>query len=282
MTLPREALLARAGYGARLAALIRQGIAQVVRPASHSRRAEAARANARQTLLLWGGAAVLILGLMFWLDAHEITWMPKRGDPSLWLLRIVTDFGKSQYVLIALAALLTLVVILAARMAGPPHAVLAGLAARLQYILISVGLAVGIGEVLKGMIGRGRPFVGGAPNAFNFWNFAWSEAYASFPSGHSTTAGALAFTLVALWPRLLWPMVIYAIVIVLTRLVLLAHHTSDVVAGLVLGMSVAMLVRYWFAARRAVFVIRADGSMAAKRGMRPGVIAHALRRALAI
>ena len=43
------------------------------------------------------GAA--IIALMYLLDAHEIGWMPKRGTPSLWPIRILTDFGKSAYVL---------------------------------------------------------------------------------------------------------------------------------------------------------------------------------------
>jgi undecaprenyl-diphosphatase len=55
----------------------------------------------------------------------------------------------------------------------------------------------------------------------------------------------------------------YAIVILLTRLVLLAHHPSDVTAGALVGMVGAMAVRYWFAARRLGFAIRADGSIVA-------------------
>jgi undecaprenyl-diphosphatase len=272
--------LARASYAARLFALIRQGAAQIVRPPSHSRRAEAARANARQTLWLLAGGAVFILVLLVGLDAREITWMPKRGDPSLWLLRIVTDFGKSTYVNVALCVALVVVTLLAARLVGTAHAVLARLASRIEYVLVSVALAVAIGEVLKGFIGRGRPFVGGAPNAFNFFNLDWSEAHASFPSGHATTAGALTFAVIALWPRLWLPMVLYAVTILVTRLVLLAHHTSDVIAGALLGLTVAMAVRYWFAARRAVFVIHSDGRITAKHGVRPRAIGRAFRQAL--
>ena len=50
-------------------------------------------------------------------------------------------------------------------------------------------------------------------------------------------------------------MIVYALLIVASRLVLLAHHPSDVVAGAVIGLAGAMLVRYWFAARRLGFVI---------------------------
>ena len=98
-------------------------------------------------------------------------------------------------------------------------------------------------------------------SAFNFSHFAGTEAYASFPSGHAVTAFALAFAVSALWPRLRIVMILYALLIASTRLVLLAHHPSDVVAGALVGIIGAMAVRYWFAARRLSFAIRADGTI---------------------
>ena len=56
-------------------------------------------------------------------------------------------------------------------------------------------------------------------------------------------------------------MLVYAVAIALSRLVLLAHHPSDVVAGALLGVIGAMAVRYWFAARRLGFAIRRDGAI---------------------
>ena len=50
-------------------------------------------------------------------------------------------------------------------------------------------------------------------------------------------------------------------VIAATRLVLLAHHPSDVVAGALVGTIGAMAVRYWFAARRLGFAIERDGTI---------------------
>jgi membrane-associated phospholipid phosphatase len=56
-------------------------------------------------------------------------------------------------------------------------------------------------------------------------------------------------------------MFVYAVMIALTRLVLLAHHPSDVVAGAVIGVVGAMAVRYWFAVRRLRFAISGDGKI---------------------
>ena len=75
-------------------------------------------------------------------------------------------------------------------------------------------------------------------------------------SAHSITAFALAFAVAAAWPRLRGVMIAYALVIAFTRLVLLAHHPSDVVAGAAIGIIGAMCVRYWFAVRGLGFAVR--------------------------
>jgi len=133
--------------------------------------------------------------------------------------------------------------------------------ARLQFVFFAVLVPVLAGEVVKWIAGRGRPFVGGKANAFNFEPFAGTEAYASFPSAHAITAFALAFAVSAIWPRIRGLMIVYALVICFTRLVLLAHHPSDVVAGMLIGVLGAMCVRYWFAARGLGFAITRDGSI---------------------
>jgi membrane-associated phospholipid phosphatase len=58
---------------------------------------------------------------------------------------------------------------------------------------------------------------------------------------------------------------VYALAIAATRLVLLAHHPSDVVGGALIGVVGAMCVRYWFAVRRLGFGIRSDGVIVPRR-----------------
>ena len=253
-------------YASRFVATLWASLAQVVRSPSHSRRAEARRRSARHVLWLSAGIGALIIALMYWLDAAEIGLMPPRGTASLWWVRILTDFGKSAYVLWVLAALLFAVLIVSAAARGTTRSLLLGLGTRLQFLFFAVLVPVLAGEVLKWAVGRGRPFVGGEANAFNFSHFASSEAYASFPSGHATTAFALAFAVSALWPGARLVMLVYAVMICATRLVLLAHHPSDVVAGALIGVIGAMVVRYWFAARRLGFAIERDGGIVALPG----------------
>ncbi|HKS19630.1 MAG TPA: phosphatase PAP2 family protein [Bradyrhizobium sp.] len=248
-------------YFLRLVATLAASVTQLVRAPSHSRRAEAARRSARHGLWLATGTGALIIVLMYLLDATEIGLMPPRGTASLWPVRILTDFGKSAYVLWALAGMSFMVLVVSAAARGTARSLLLGLGTRLQFLFFAVLLPVLTGEVLKWAVGRGRPFVGGEANAFNFSHFAGTEAYASFPSGHAVTSFALAFGVSALWPRARIAMLVYAVVIAATRLVLLAHHPSDVVAGALVGVIGAMFVRYWFAARRLGFAIGRDGTV---------------------
>jgi membrane-associated phospholipid phosphatase len=248
-------------YASRLIATLWASLAQLVRTPSHSRRAEARRRSARHVLWLTAGIGVLIIALMYWLDAAEIRLMPSRGTASLWPLRILTDFGKSTYVLWMLAGLLFAVLIISAAFRGTARSLLLGLGTRLQFLFLAVLVPVLTGELLKWAVGRGRPFVGGDANALHFSHFHGSEAYQSLPSGHAITAFALAFAVSALWPQLRIVMLVYALLIAMTRLVLLAHHPSDVVAGALVGVIGAMFVRYWFAARRLAFAIGPDGTV---------------------
>jgi undecaprenyl-diphosphatase len=248
-------------YFSRLFGTLGASVVQLVRAPSHSRRAEAARRSARHVLWLAAGLSALVIALMYWLDATEIRLMPPRGTASLWPVRILTDFGKSAYVLWALAGISFAVLIGSAAARGTARSLLLGLGTRLQFLFFAVLVPALAGELIKWTVGRGRPFVGGEASVFNFSHFAGSEAYASFPSGHAVTAFALAFAVSALWPRLRIVMLVYAIVIAATRLVLLAHHPSDVVAGALVGVVGAMFVRYWFAARRLGFAIARDGTV---------------------
>ena len=67
----------------------------------------------------------------------------------------------------------------------------------------------------------------------------------AFPSGHAIHVGALASAATVLPPakrNLTWSI---STGLVLTRIVLLAHWTSDVIAGLAIGAAVERLLRRW-------------------------------------
>jgi membrane-associated phospholipid phosphatase len=76
-------------------------------------------------------------------------------------------------------------------------------------------------------------------------------------------------------------MMLYAVLIAASRLVLLAHHPSDVVAGGLIGVVGAMGVRYWFAARRLGFAIGHEGAIAPLTGPSLGARKRVAREAAA-
>jgi membrane-associated phospholipid phosphatase len=248
-----------AGYFSRLSTIVSTWAKQLVSSASQAHRTEAARKVTRQTLLAFVSAVMLIGVLMIWIDAPEIALMPPRGTTSLWPFRILTDFGKDNYVLLLLIILLVGAALAAAAAHDSARHRLLAIGVHLQFLLLALAIPLAAGEVLKWIAGRGRPFVGGQANPFNFAPFAGTEAHASLPSAHSITAFALAFAVAAVWPRLRGLAIAYALLIAFTRLVLLAHHPSDVVAGAAIGIIGAMWVRYWFAARGLGFAVGEGG-----------------------
>jgi membrane-associated phospholipid phosphatase len=105
-------------------------------------------------------------------------------------------------------------------------------------ILLGAGIFV---QILKHMIGRPRPDLMAEIGAFALAPFRPGTPFNSFPSGHSTTMGALAVLMGFLVPRGRWGWVGVAVVVGLSRITALKHYASDVFAGLTLGAALATL-----------------------------------------
>jgi undecaprenyl-diphosphatase len=204
---------------------------------------------------------------MLTFDAWEITAARQLPYPVHRFFGIITDLGKSGWFLWPTGILLLALACSARPQLGRSVQLsIAALSVRLTFVFVAIGLPGLFTSIVKNMIGRARPFVGGSANPFLYHPFEWRPAYASLPSGHTTTAVAAAVAIGALWPRsrpYLWT---YALLIALSRLVITAHHPSDVVGGAVVGGLGAVLVRDWFAARRLGFVVAVDGGIHAMPG----------------
>jgi membrane-associated phospholipid phosphatase len=112
-----------------------------------------------------------------------------------------------------------------------------------------------ITEVLKGIIGRSRPYVSADtnPHDFHFMGGFTSSARSSFPSGHVTIAFAAAAAASSEvsreWPRLKWIVgpILYggASFVALARMYQSQHWASDVVLGAGIGTFAGLkVVRY--------------------------------------
>src|SRR5580700_3466054 len=151
----RSRMSAQAGAGessnylARFFALVLTSLAQLVRPPSHTRRAEAARRLARHALLITAVAGVLVVALMVGVDGWEIGLMPPRGAASLWPARILTEFGRDADVLCILALMLLAVALAAAALRGTSRARLLAFGLRLQFLFFAVLAPLLAGEMIK-------------------------------------------------------------------------------------------------------------------------------------
>jgi membrane-associated phospholipid phosphatase len=218
-----------------------------------------------QRLKLQAALAIGVAALsMLFLDApaHEFA----AGLPP-WLIDgayEITDFGRSGWILVPVGTLIVLVALAASPALGHlSRALLAAVAVRLAYVFLAVGLPGLVSTVVKRWIGRVRPS-GAGPFAYE--PFSWRPDYASFPSGHATTAFAALVAFGVIFPRIrliLWG---YALLIAATRVVVSAHYPSDVIAGAAFGAFGALLVRDWFAMRRLGFFIGQDGAVHAMAG----------------
>ncbi|MCD2174490.1 phosphatase PAP2 family protein [Rhizobium sp. C4] len=114
------------------------------------------------------------------------------------------------------------------------------------YVFLSVALSGIIGNVVKRIIGRARPPLFDAEGAFHFKAFS-GHLYESFPSGHSTTDGAMAMALAVLFPAIRVPVLIIGGFLALTRIMVGAHYLSDVIAGYSFGLWYAYMSALFFA-----------------------------------
>lgn len=221
-----------------------------------------------------GTAAAAVVGTIAILAVVTVTadaWAVTvaRGAPSWFFgaFEAITDFGKSGWVLVPTGCLLLAIAAVASPGLGRiGNLVLAALAVRLSFIFLAVGVPGLFVTIVKRLIGRARPFVGGPENPYLYHPFVWRPDYASMPSGHATTAFATAIAVGAVWPRSRPYVWTYALAIALSRVVITAHHPSDVLAGAVVGAVGAILVRHWFATRRLGFAVGGDGGVHAMPG----------------
>jgi undecaprenyl-diphosphatase len=110
------------------------------------------------------------------------------------------------------------------------------------YAFVAFASAGILVNILKPIFGRARPRLILETGPFGFDPVSFGYAAASFPSGHSTDMGVFMVVGSIFFPRLRVLFVALAVVLASSRVVVLAHYPSDVVAGLMLGATVAYLV----------------------------------------
>jgi membrane-associated phospholipid phosphatase len=255
----------RAGEARAFFQNIRAGLGAVLRP-PRDRRAHLVPAWRR--LQIQAALAICAVALsMLFLDApaHEFA-----SQLPAWLIDDayeITDFGRSGWILVPLGTVIVLITLSASRaLEAMSRALLAAVVVRLGFVFIAVGLPGIVITLSKRCIGRVRPSAAGP---FAYEPFSWRPEYASFPSGHATTAFAALVAFGLVFPRIRPVLWLYALLVGASRVIVSAHYPSDVIAGAAFGAFGALLVRDWFAARRLGFLVGPDGAVHPMAGPSP-------------
>jgi membrane-associated phospholipid phosphatase len=195
-----------------------------------------------------------------WASRGAIGWPDRWRAPFFF----ITDYGLSDWVLIPSLGIFVLAGGSTFLLKHLPRLVAVEVTMLSGFVFLGVGLPGLLANLLKRVIGRGRPDEFDNVGAFAFQNIVNDWNFQSFPSGHATTAIALAFVVGFLWPRLFPLFIAIGAVVGLSRVPVGMHYPTDVFGGLVVGMLGAYLVRNVFARRRWLFVIRPDGHIVAR------------------
>ena len=126
------------------------------------------------------------------------------------------------------------------------------------YVFWAVVVAGLVAGLLKFIIGRARPRLFDQVGPYAFDMFGPDSAWASFPSGHTTTVMSCAMAFALLVPRWRVAILVAGVAVSFGRVATGAHYPSDILGGVALGALVSWLFARALARRRIVF--RFDGA----------------------
>ena len=233
-----------------------------------SRVAGAPSATWQEAIRLWplgAAGAISIVLIALTLDMRAVIWA--RGLPEAvrhffgWLTR----YGESDWLLYPSGAIC--IVLLAADWQGVNRRIAAawteiGIIAWFTFFSVAgSGILV---NIIKQVIGRGRPKVFDAEGVFSLLPLQFNYSYASFPSGHATTMGALAVVIALVVPRLAVPVVAMCGLVASSRVFVGSHYPSDVVSGFLLGAGFAWSYAHSLTKRGIGFARNPGGAVRAR------------------
>jgi membrane-associated phospholipid phosphatase len=217
----------------------------------------------RSNWRLYAAGLVVVLALMLLIDHPASVLATQQSQDVVNIANRITRWGESDWILIP-SGLLLIITAIAALLVRRRLVKLALIEMIQIFALIFVGVGLpGLAStILKDVVGRSRPVVYDQVGILGFHPLSFNFGFESWPSGHTTTAFALAMVLGFLSPKWFGFGLLYAVAIAGSRLVLGAHYPTDVLSGCVLGVLGAYAVRNYFASRRWGFERRPDGHIA--------------------
>jgi undecaprenyl-diphosphatase len=167
-------------------------------------------------------------------DVEIAEWISDHASPEVEQIAKFLTWGADEHVICALAASWWLY----CRHRGARHRIDS------NHILLTTVAVTLLPHLLKSIFDQKRPdrlMIRGHVHGVPFSG----KPLDAFPSGHAIHVGALASAATVLPPAKRNLVRSIGVGLVLTRIVLLAHWSSDVIAGLAIGAAVERLLRRW-------------------------------------
>jgi membrane-associated phospholipid phosphatase len=111
----------------------------------------------------------------------------------------------------------------------------------LLFLFLSLAASGIVTDIIKPLLGRARPVELARENIYGFYPFSHGAKWESMPSGHATTAFALAWVCMTLWPRWRAGWMTLGFSLAASRVMVNAHFLSDVCAGAAVGIALTEL-----------------------------------------
>lgn len=157
--------------------------------------------------------------------------------------QLITELGDSLWMAIALVIAYVMGVTMKA--IKPKSAFWQPIPNRSVFVFAAVAVSGVAVLIIKGIVGRARPYLFDTEGPFGFNPLSFESLYASWPSGHTTTAFAFATALILLNSKLKWVMIPFAVLAGYSRMALGAHYLADVIAGATLGTLSVIALYQW-------------------------------------
>ncbi|MEZ5791189.1 MAG: phosphatase PAP2 family protein [Nitratireductor sp.] len=213
--------------------------------------------------------ASAIVFLSFFVDPVVLEKLRHPGFEADPVFKFITRFGESAWVLYVTGiGLVGATVLTANRFRGKGRFLWHRLVLNAYYIFTTVAFSGLLANLLKNLIGRARPKFTEVGHVWQSIPFHDSYKFASFPSGHATTAGALAMGLALLFPRARVFFLLAGVWVAISRPALGVHFPSDVLAGFAFGAAFSWFYARAFARTRLLFEF--DGRWGLKLRGAPG------------
>lgn len=199
------------------------------------------RHQSRVSLALTAAVGLALFAILF--DPAMKT-LADGFDPTIHhAMAQITRLGNSAWPLVSGLVLLGVLLLALRHVSGRQRLALLRARGELLFFLLSVAISGAIANLLKNLIGRARPNNDLATGIFDLAPLSLMHRWASFPSGHATTATAMMVALALIWPRHALGFVTFGLLVALSRALVGVHWLSDVVAGVALGAAVTVLLR---------------------------------------